>query len=322
MDALIEAICRKEGLRCENIQPLHGGQVNRVYRIGEDAVLRIGAREDARLRLRRETDLLQSLPPELPAPKVLAFGELEGQVYQVQRFIPGQKLYAVWRDLSALEQEAVIADLAACMEILHGLKMPRFGLFFEDDRQMNSWAGYLSASLARTLEDLASFRFRMFPGIVELAKEYFEAHQQVLADASPVLVHGDLSFVNILVHEGKLSALIDFEYAMQAPRDYELWVIEAFCLYPNDYAEEENEVFCTGDFARVFPLLQKHAPGLFATPHLRERVNLYHLEAALGSYTAWRKANLPAIPPEKMASKEFYLARIANFIFRRGVRLF
>jgi hypothetical protein len=98
--------------------------------------------------------------------------------------------------------------------------------------------------------------------------------------------------------------------------------MESFCLYPNDYAEDENEVFCTADFASFIPLLRKHYPALFETPHLRERVNIYHLEAALSNYLAWRKDNLSTIPPDRMAAKEFYMARTTNFIFRHGARMF
>ncbi len=92
--------------------------------------------------------------------------------------------------------------------------------------------------------------------------------------------------------------------------------MEAFCLYPNDWAEEINEVYCTADFASFIPLLRRHYPALFEIAHLRTRVNLYQLASALSSYLAWRKDNLSTIPPERMAAKEFYMARITNFIFR------
>jgi aminoglycoside phosphotransferase (APT) family kinase protein len=322
MDHLIRAICQKEGLRPGVIQPLQGGQVNQVYRIDHDYVLRIGEREGAFQRLKSETGLLQSLAGEIPVPEIVAFGEQEDKVYQIQKFVPGQKLHTLWRDMSPVEQEAIAAELAGYLKVLHGRATPHFGYLHEDAPPPVSWADYLSAGFHRTLEEIAAYHFRMAPGFIELAAQYFDEHQQVLQDATPALVHGDLSFVNILVHQGKISAILDFEYAMQAPKDYELLVMEEFCLYPNDYAEEDNEVFCTADFAGFFQLLRKHDPELFEVPHLRERLDLYHLQAALGSYIAWRKANLRTIPADRMASQEFYMARIANFTFRHGVRLF
>jgi len=48
----------------------------------------------------------------------------------------------------------------------------------------------------------------------------------------------------------------------------------------------------------------------------------YHLAGALGSYLAWRKDNLDRIPSDQTAAKDFYMARISNFVFRNGIRLF
>lgn len=322
MENLIEKICQREGLKPRKIQLLNGGQVNQVYRIDERYVLRIGAREDAFPRLKCETKLIQSLQGEIPVAKICAFGEQDGVVYQIQQFIPGQKLYAVWKNLTADVQENIVAELATCLKILHSRIGPHFAYLYENSQSYDCWMDYLSDKFNHTLEDIDAYHLRMVPGYVELVKDYFDEHKHVLQDAVPALVHGDLSFVNILVDNGKISALLDFEYAMYAPKDYELWVTEDFCLYPNDYAEEDNEVFCTGDFANFFPLLRKYDPDLFEIPRLRERMTLYHLEATLSSHVSWRKANLSTIPADKMNAKEFYMARISNFIFRHGTRLF
>ncbi len=322
MEKIIQLICQKEGLKGADIQPLSGGQVNRVFLIDGQVVLRIGAREDALNRLSRETELLRSLENEIPVPKVLAFGQQEGYVYQLQRFVPGKKLYLVWKDLSPAAQDNIAAELAGYLKRLNDTTFAYFGNTGDENPPVESWSDFLSNRFQHTLDEIKALNIRMVPGFIELAVDYFEAHKSVLQDGAPVLIHGDLSLVNILVDQGKISAILDFEYALQAPRDYELEATESFCLYPNDWAEEDHEVFCTADFAAFIPLLQKHYPEVFATPNLRERVNLYHLEACLGSHLAWRKDNLRTIPPERMAAKEFYLARIANFIFRNGTRLF
>jgi thiamine kinase-like enzyme len=162
----------------------------------------------------------------------------------------------------------------------------------------------------------------MVPGFIEMAVDYFEEHKNVLQDGIPTLVHSDMNLTNILVENGKVSAILDFEFARQAPADYELQAIEAFCLYPNDWAEEGNEVFCTADFANLIPLIRKHYPDLFEIRNLRERLNVYHVYAALSNYLEWRKANLSTIPPECMRAKEFYMGRITNILWDNGARMF
>ncbi|MBN1371628.1 MAG: aminoglycoside phosphotransferase family protein [Anaerolineaceae bacterium] len=322
MEELIRAICAQEKIPASEIRMLTGGQVNRVYGVDERYVVRVGRREDAFQRLRRETDLLRSLEGQIPVPRVYAFGEFEGDVYQIQEFRPGKKLYAVWKELDAWTQEAIVADLAAALKTLHNQKLTSFGLGREDAPTFACWPDFLQAKFQRTLDEIEMLKIRMAPGVVGAAAEYIQAHRQVLEGGTPTLVHGDLTLVNVLVHGGRLSAILDMEYSLQAPRDYELWVMEAFCIYPNDYAEEGNEVFCSADFANFCVLMRKHYPEVFETPHLRERLNLYQLDAALGSYLGWRKANLDTIPPERMAAKEFYMARIRNFLFPQGARMF
>jgi len=322
MENLVQTICSKEGLKIREFRALSGGQVNQVFLIDDAYVLRIGAREDAFQRLKRETELLQSLINKIPVPKIFAFGQQDGFVYQIQQYLPGQKLYLLWKNLRPETQDRLAAELASYLKILHSMPPASPGYASHDGQRYDTWEDLISKQFKHTQEEIESLNIRMVPGFIEMAVNYFNENKQVLADSAPALIHGDLTLVNILVDQGRISAILDFEYSMQAPIDYELLVMEAFCLYPNDWAEEENEVCCTADFASLIPLLQKHYPTLFEIPHLRKRVNLYHLQSALSSYLAWRKDNLNTIPPERMAAKDFYMSRITNFINRHGVRMF
>ena len=322
METLIRAICQKEGLPAHEIRPLSGGQVNQVYVVDAAYVVRIGGRADAYRRLQLESDLLRRLEGKASVAKVYAFGTLDETVYQIQAYIPGQMLYRVWKERSASQQDAIVADLASQMQAVHALGAPAFGDPRQPASQFSVWGDFLENKFQHTLTEIAALKIRMAPGFIELASDYFQQHKHTLQSGTPTVTHSDLTLVNLLVTQDKIAALLDFEYAMQAPADYDLWVMEAFCLYPNDWAEEGNEVYCSADFAGFIPLLQKHYPQLFAIEHLRERVNLYQLDAALGSYLAWRKDNLSTIPPERMAAKEFYMSKITNFIFAHGARMF
>lgn len=322
MENVVKAICRKEGITCQTIQVLSGGQVNAVFLVDGKQIIRIGAREDAGPRLERETTILQNLVGQLPVAKVLAFGQEQSFFYQVQQFMPGQKLYTVWKNLSADVQDAIVAELAASLKILHSASFPDFGEGRQDSKRYATWMDYLTNNFQHTVAEIRDRNIQMVPGFVEMAVNYFEEHKHILQDGVPTLVHSDMTLVNILAENGKVSAILDFEFAMQAPADYELLAIEAFCHYPNDWAEEDNEVFCTADFANLIPLIRKHYPELFEIRNLRQRLNIYHVCAALSNYLAWRKANLSMIPPERMAAKEFYMGRITNILWDHGARMF
>jgi hygromycin-B 7''-O-kinase len=319
---LIKAICQREGLDALNIIPVSGGQVNQVFRIDEEYVIRIGSREDAFQRLKHETELMRRIANDLPVPKILAFGQQDGLVYQIQQFVRGQKLYSIWKNIRPDVQDKIVAELASFLRTLHAMTFPDYGTPREDSRRFISWQEFLTDKFTHTLEELKDLKIRVVPGFIELASEYFEEHKPTLQEGAPVLVHGDLWLGNILVENARISAILDFEYAIHAPVDYELSKMEDFGLYPNDYIEEDSEIFCAADFASFFQLLQRHYPALFEIEHLRERMNLYHLVSALSDYLEWRKSNLSTIPAGSLAARHFYMARITNAIFRNGTRMF
>lgn len=325
MDKIVRAICQREGLRGARIQPLRGGQVNRMYRVDGEYVVRIGARADALTRMQTESALLGRLAGQVPVAKVYACGQLDGAAYQVQQFLPGKPLAAVWTGLSSRAQNRLAAELAGYLGSLHAIPFGSFGTNELGPGQggaaFEHWEGYVAAKFQATLDEIARLGILMLPGALDAAQTYFSANQAALAGGAACLVHSDLSPMNILVHAGHISALLDFEYAVQAPPDYELWVPEAFCLYPTDYTDASGQAYITADFSSLLPLLHRHLPELFSMPQLRTRLNLYHLVSALSSYLSWRKDNLESIPPERMAAKEFYMARIFNFTFRNGARL-
>jgi len=322
MNDIVARICQKEGLDARKIQPLSGGQVNQVFLIDDRYILRIGGREDAFQRLKTETELIQRLANQAPVARVYAFAQEGGLVYQIQQRVQGEKLYTIWNQLSPKAQDNLAGELAEYLKIFRQITFAKFGYLYDPLHQFDSWQDCLAFEFNRTLAEFQALGISTFPGMLDLAKDFFENNRGALAEGAAALVHGDLWMGNILVDKGKISAILDFEYAMQAPADFELFKMEDFCLYPNDYAEEEGEDYCTGDFAGFFRLLRRHDPDLFTTGHLRTRMSLYQIESALSDSLAWRKDNLKTIPPDSLKAKDFYMARITNAIFRDGVRLF
>ncbi len=322
MEKLIRTICQKEGLDARKISPLSDGQVNQVFRIDETYVIRIGSREDAFQRLRQETELIHRLAQDIPVPRVIAFGQHNGHVYQIQQYILGQKLHSAWKHFSPEAQDRIVAEFASHLKTLHKMVFPQYGYLYDPASRYDSWLVFFTDQFKNTLAEVKALGIPIAPDLLASAESYFDEHKHTLQEGAPVLVHGDLWPGNILVEQEKIAAILDFEYSVQAPRDFELLKMEDFCLYPNDYAEEGNEVYCTADFANFFPLLRKHEPELFETRRLRERLNLYHLESTLSDYLAWRKANLGAIPIESLQAMGFVNARITNILFKHGTRMF
>jgi aminoglycoside phosphotransferase (APT) family kinase protein len=279
--------------------------------------VRIGTRERAYERLKRETALIQSLAHDIPVPHIHTLGQYEDYVYQIQAFIEGKTLHQAWRTLSPAYKDNIAYELASYLKVLHTISFQELGVY-GTYQGYDSWLKYCEDRLCSALEEIQTLNVQIPPSTLQTIANYFERQKHVLQTANPVLVHRDLWLGNILVKDGRISAILDFEFAVQAPRDYELLLMEQFCLYPNDFAEDDDEIYTTADFADFFRLLNKHYPELFAIPDLRKRLDLYHIVYSLRAYLSWRKAQtvdidnvLPVQP----------LMKVFNFLSEHGTRM-
>jgi aminoglycoside phosphotransferase (APT) family kinase protein len=316
----VAGICAQEGIAAQDIRPLEGGQLNQVYLVDDAYVVRIGTRPNSFARLADEAERMQRVAGLMPVPRILAMGQYRGRPYQIQQFIQGEKLHHVWRGLSPSERERIMAELSGYLRSLHGLRFAEYGRACGDSVGYASWMAYYESAWQNTLAEIETLDIPIPREILALALDYVQEHRHVLRGAKPVLVHRDLWPGNILVRDGSVVAILDFELSVQAPADYELWLMERFCLYPNDYAEENWEVFSTADFADYLPLLREHYPELFATPHLRERLNLYHLLESLRSYVSWRRSLDPTYTVGPFPLQP--VAVLMNVLFEHGTRMF
>lgn len=318
MDNPVEEVCRREGINIQSIKPLQGGQINQVFLVNNSYVIRIGSGDAAFERLRQETILLQSLESQICVPKVYSFGQFGDSVYQIQGFVRGQKLHRIWKNLPPEQKDQIIEDLGSCLKLLHQRTSTGYGRL-SGGKMVHTWLEFCEHHLGATLDELKAYRIKLDPAIVELIQERFARDKEWLREGPPSLIHRDLWLGNILAEGGKITAILDFEFSMYAPVDYELLLVEEFCLYPNDYAEDGNEVYSAADFSDYLMLLKKHYPGLFVFQNLRKRLDLYHLDYALSSYLEWRKTQ----PEDFVETYPLHAtAKALNFLFEHGTRMF
>jgi Ser/Thr protein kinase RdoA (MazF antagonist) len=99
-----------------------------------------------------------------------------------------------------------------------------------------------------------------------------------LAGHGDVLLHGDFYLGNILVHEGRVSALIDFEFSRLGPRDLELIsVIRAL----------DAETRLGVPRPPLLAWLAEDYPGLFAAPDLDNRLWAYAIAYTIRHIVFW-----------------------------------
>jgi hypothetical protein len=125
-------------------------------------------------------------------------------------------------------------------------------------------------------------RFRRLPGVGLLADD-LEAYAAAraascAANDARVLVHGDIHWDNLVVDEGRLTAVLDWEGARRARAEQELDSPLRFSAWPWLPVAEWDEQLCrTEEYAQIPGWLREAGPQLFAHEHIVERLELHAL---------------------------------------------
>jgi aminoglycoside phosphotransferase (APT) family kinase protein len=191
------------GLPIRAIEP--GGWDNRTFRLGDDMGVRVPSAAAYAPQVEKERIWLPRLAKRLPVaiPSRVATGK-QGEglpwPWSIYRWLPGEP--AAIARIPDLEQLA--ADLASFLSALHRVDAsdgPAAGP--ENFHRGGSLAVYEAESRA-AIERLGDRIDR------RLATSLWQESSRSVWGGTPLWVHGDVSPGNLLVTEGRLSAVIDF----------------------------------------------------------------------------------------------------------------
>jgi aminoglycoside phosphotransferase (APT) family kinase protein len=182
------------------------GTSNALYRLGDDMVVRLPRVEWVTAEVAKEHHWLPRLAPQLPlaVPVPLALGApAEGYPWQwsVYRWLDGANAM-VERVADTRAAAMALAEFVAALQQIDTADGPRPGAH-------NYFRGApLIARDAPTREAIASLDGMIDVDAVTAAWE--AALRAPERDGPPVWIHGDLLPGNLLVEQGRLSAVIDF----------------------------------------------------------------------------------------------------------------
>jgi aminoglycoside phosphotransferase (APT) family kinase protein len=192
------------GLRIEPV-PFRGTD-NALYRLGDDMVVRLPTREKTVETLQKERRWLPRLAPRLPlaVPAPLADGmPADGYPFEwsVYRWLSGENA----TQEPVADQSELATDLAQFIAVLQqidptGGPSPGKHNFFRGEP--------LARRDARTRAAIASLRDTIDVSAVTAAWDSDLRSPEW--ERPPVWIHGDLDSRNLLVEEGRLSAVIDW----------------------------------------------------------------------------------------------------------------
>lgn len=180
----------------------------------------------------REAAALSAIAGRLPVatPNLLAVGALGHWEYLVQTPLPGTNLHAIWAELGASDRAALAEQHGALMAALHALPLRDVPTALAFD-----WSALLGAQRAECVSEMR--RAGVADALVRQIEPYLEATPW---DAElPVLLHGDLTHLNLLVAEQagswRITGLIDWGDVKLGPRMHE-FISPGVHMYQGDGA--------------------------------------------------------------------------------------
>lgn len=279
-------------------------------------------------RLRREAALCRALPIRSWTPRVVAHGGEVGADYLIVVRRPGQPLSRAWPAMSQQLRQRAIQQLGQALSDLHETLVPatvpalQRSTHLLDPQCLNPLMPLMMA-----LDGLRSNHFfdqsllsdieHLLNDIGHVLAEYPQAH----------LIHGDLSFENVLWDGANITALLDFEWSRGAPPELDLDVLFRYCALP--FAHVPADVASSqkaADYERVPSWLAEVMPQVFATPHLADRLRLYELafdmnELAEEPPTKRRRELGPLHPMNRLATLLTGGGRSVELLQRAGLRV-
>jgi aminoglycoside phosphotransferase (APT) family kinase protein len=263
-----------------------------------ETVLRVCWRGDID-RLVREAELVAVLPAGVPGPQVLDHGRVEGLSWMLVKRYHATSLWHAWQSEPAAVLRDYVRQLAAIMQRLHEWQPPAATLQRyraaeaapDESDPVRIAASTLTPLAAPQLHRLikhARGRQYVDEAVLDRIADRIATAARVPIDRSTdVLLHADCTPANVLIQDGRIIALLDFEWARLGPRDIDLTL-------PSFWAWADGQTVDGGHPAdgrpAIVPWLTEAYPALATTP---ERHWLYRAGFALRGLIHW-----PAYAPE------------------------
>ncbi len=239
-------------------QPLSGGRVNSNYALTlrsqpAKAVLRVYARGGAPRRL--ESQILQLLEGRVPVPKVLLDGSKKDPAFLVLSWVEGQTLDNALRT-GIKETTSLATDIGTILAAIHAQTFTDSGFLGKDmqviepiDMGAAGFHTFAQPALAgRAGVRLGAERLTRLNELISWAAPYLDKQA-----VQPCLVHSDFNPPNLMVHDGRVTGVMGWEYAHAGNRLTDI----ANMLRTRDFQPPEfNDAFVSAYEAAAGPLPQ------------------------------------------------------------------
>ncbi|HEU0169496.1 MAG TPA: phosphotransferase, partial [Chloroflexota bacterium] len=211
-----------------------------------------------------------------------ARGDDETGEWMVLRRLEATTWTRAWPSLNAHDRRRLVGALARALVALHATQPPTA---FQNPWLRAALAGssLLHEAHHPPVEALPALFERLRasrcadPGLLHTLQQRAVELRDACSPSDPrVLVHADMHWDNLLVRNGELVAILDWEGARVGRAEQELDTILRYTAWPWLGAAPDDLALCrTADYGPIPEWLKAAEPALFELPGLPERLELY-----------------------------------------------
>ena len=204
-EKIISQIC----LKCfaeepEEIERCAVGQANYVYIVeGTESkyVFRCSTQADAYDKTIYWLRKLESI--EIPVPKVIKYGRFEEFEYLILNYFEGKDIGVVYSKLKDEDKRAIAKEIVRIQHKVAALKL--------EDIEDWSWCSFIKYILERSRERITQNGYFDAEKVERLDKEMLRL-KEYFDNVRPVAYLDDISSKNLLIHNGRISGIIDIDW--------------------------------------------------------------------------------------------------------------
>lgn len=231
-----------------NIKELTNGYFNTIYLLQLDSfevILKIAPPKYVRV-LRYEKNIMKAevealnavnLNTNLPVPQIYFYdgtGEIEGLEYILMKKINGDCLNTGSNSIARDEKQKIEFELGGINNEINKISNIKFGYLAQAEKQSSKWGEAFFNIVSDILEDGKDANVALpYDEIEDIFKRFLYVCDDI---KKPQLVHWDLWPGNVLIENGRISGIIDFERS--------LWADPLMEYYFSNLLNNKN--FCAG----------------------------------------------------------------------------
>ena len=275
-------------------------------------------------RLRREAILSRYLPPELGYPTIVAYSGEVGADYLILERIPGRPLAHCWPTMTDSARQNAVTQLAHQLQLLHYTRTPAGLPPIEAPQLIQPGTAKPVDALLRAIEHARKLPHVDTTLMSDMSLLVYEYAPALDPFDNTTLVHGDLTFENLLWAGRKLT-MLDYEWSHGAPPDVDLDILLRCCALPFLHVAPAYERLADPrDYRNVPGWLAQAYPALFEVARLGARLMLYSISFDMRELLMFPpKANARDLSPHhplnrmrQTADGRSYIAKFAAALAR------